>query len=111
MELGEAGNIALGGIPVAVAVFIVIEALKWVGLLRGDNWVRIGVFVVSLLFVPAPVNLTRSLTANLPSPVSTVDVEDIDPLVDMLMSVPVMSATWFFCPDNVVLVCAIVVIY
>jgi hypothetical protein len=49
MEVGEAGSIALGGIPVAVAVFVVIEALKWVGLLKGDNWVRIGVFITALL--------------------------------------------------------------
>jgi hypothetical protein len=36
-----------------------------------------------------------------------VEVEDIDPLVDMLMSVPVMFATCDFSPISVVLVCAI----
>ena len=50
--------------------------------------------------------------ANFPDPVNTVEVEDIEPLVDILISVPVISVLMCdFSPDSVVLVCAIVVIY
>jgi hypothetical protein len=73
-----------------------------------NSVVETTVFTVNvLLLFPVPVIVTRSLTANLPDPVSTVEVEDIDPLVDMLMSVPVMFATCDFSPISVVLVCAI----
>ena len=61
-----------------------------------------------------PVTVTRSLTANLPEPVNSVDVDDIvcvPPLDVKLMSVPDISVTWDFAPDNVVLVCAITLIY
>lgn len=45
----EAVDLFIGGIPVAVFVIVVIQALKWSGLLRTENETRIAVVVTSVV--------------------------------------------------------------
>lgn len=44
----ETVDLLIGGIPVAVFVIVVIQALKWSNLLRTENETRIAVVIVSI---------------------------------------------------------------
>ncbi len=45
----NAVDLFIGGIPVAVFVFVVVQALKWSNLLRTENETRIAVFASSII--------------------------------------------------------------
>ncbi len=45
----EAVDLLVGGIPVAVFVIVVIQALKWSKLLRTENETRIAVVIASVI--------------------------------------------------------------
>lgn len=42
-------ELVVGGVPVAVAVFVLVEALKWSGLLRTETEIRIAVLVTAII--------------------------------------------------------------
>lgn len=50
MENIEVVDLLIGGVPVAVGVFVVVQALKWSRLLRTENDVRAAVLVCSVVF-------------------------------------------------------------
>lgn len=45
----NAVDLFVGGIPVAVFVFVVVQALKWSNILRTENETRIAVFTASII--------------------------------------------------------------
>ena len=45
----NAVDLFVGGIPVAVFVFVVVQALKWSNILRTENETRIAVLVASII--------------------------------------------------------------
>ena len=45
----NAVDLFVGGIPVAVFVFVVVQALKWSHILRTENETRIAVFATSIV--------------------------------------------------------------
>ncbi len=42
-------DLVIGGVPVAGAVIVIIQALKWSGLLRTETEIRIGVLVTAII--------------------------------------------------------------
>ena len=49
MEKLEVVDLLVGGIPVAVFVIVVVQALKWSNLLRTENETRIAVVIASVI--------------------------------------------------------------
>lgn len=42
-------DLVIGGVPVAGAVLVIVQALKWSGLLRTENEIRIAVLVTAII--------------------------------------------------------------
>lgn len=49
MEEYNLVDLVIGGVPVAASVVVIIQALKWSGLLRTETEIRIGVLVVAIV--------------------------------------------------------------
>lgn len=49
IDFTNVADLAVGGIPVAVFVFVVVQALKWGGLLPTPTSVRVGVLVSAVI--------------------------------------------------------------
>ncbi len=45
----ELVDLVIGGVPVAGAVLVIVQALKWSGLLRTENEIRIAVLVTAIV--------------------------------------------------------------
>lgn len=49
VDLAQLAQLAVGGIPVAIFVFVLVEALKWAGLLRTENEIRLAVIIIAVV--------------------------------------------------------------
>ncbi len=45
----ELVDLVIGGVPVAGAVLLIVQALKWSGLLRTENEIRIAVLATAII--------------------------------------------------------------